>query len=60
LHYVIRLDESLLWTRHVNQMRSIGESILLDSDNSNNAYWEFETIPDLVHDTIPQETHVEQ
>jgi len=61
LHYVICLDEGSSWTRHVNQMRSIGESIpTLDNNNNNNAYWEFETIPDPVPNAIPQETHIEQ
>lgn len=56
LHYKIVLDDSRVWIRHVNQMRSIGDKTpTFNKSQNNDYYWDTSDIATQKQDTVPQE-----
>lgn len=61
LHYRIRLDDGRSWTRHINQMRPIGENTpIVGNFQNDNFYWNVPETHEVEQDNIPQLENVQQ
>lgn len=60
LHYKIVLDDDRSWTRHVNQMRAIGENTLTDNYSQNESYCRDIIETAVVNQNIPRIEEVQQ
>lgn len=60
LHYKILLDDGRSWIRHVNQLRSIGETTPeIDSSENSAFYWNASETQEIEQENAPQQQNIQ-